>query len=245
VSIWDIDGGLAESSAASLAEQGLSVEARQVDITDRSRVREVSASVAAENGPIDGLVNCAIAVRRGRLEDISDEYWDATLSVGLKATFVCSQIIGREMLVHRRGAIVNIASVSAWNPQPLLGSYSACKAGVIALTQQTALEWGSRGVRCNAVSPGHVRTQTSEAVYSIPELYAQRQRLVPVDRIGTPSDMGNAVAFLLSDEASYVNGINLTVDGGFTLGLVDNMPSVGPDGSILEGPISRTSPVFV
>lgn len=245
VSIWDIDAELAESAATRLRDEGHQAEGRRVDITDAEAVAEATTALAGEHGAIDGLVNCAIVVRRGRLEDLSQDDWNATMAVGLTATFICSQVVGRQMLAQRRGAIVNIASVSAWNPQPMLGSYSACKAGVVALTQQIALEWGGRGVRCNAVSPGHVRTTTSEAVYQVPELYERRKRTVPVDRFGTPTDMGNAVAFLLSDAASYITGVNIAVDGGFTLGLVDNMPSVAPDGSVVEGPLTRSTPVTI
>ena len=122
------------------------------------------------------------------------------------------------------GAIVNISSIAAVTPQMDVGLYTAAKAGVSAFTAQAAVEWGPDGVRVNAVAPGMVRTAMAEAVYADEELHERRRSMVPLRRIGRPEDIGRAVAFLLSDDAAYVTGQTLIVDGGFTGTLIDLLP---------------------
>lgn len=241
LSVWDIDDELAQDAAARLLSLGAAAEGRAVDVTNAAQVQAATSSVLQIHGRVDALVNCPVQVRRDRLEHMSLDDWEATLKVGLTGTFLCCQAVGQAMLSQRSGAIVNFASVSATHPQPLLGSYSACKAGVVGLTKQLAVEWGPRGVRCNTLSPGFVRTATSEAVYAVPELFERRRLMPPLERLGTPRDMGLAVAFLVSEDAAYISGIDLTVDGAFSCTLIDNIPSLAPDGSIVPPPISRTA----
>jgi NAD(P)-dependent dehydrogenase (short-subunit alcohol dehydrogenase family) len=241
VSIWDIDTALLQEATESMASLGDEFECHQVDVVDPAQIEAATSEVNEKFGPIQGLVTCPVLVRRDRLEDMSLDDWNATLTVGLTGVFLTCQGVGRTMLDRRKGSIVNIASVAATHPQPLLGSYSACKAGVVALSQQIAVEWGPRGVRCNTVSPGFVRTVTSEAVYAVPELFEARRMLPPLERLGTPHDMGHAAAFLISDDSSYISGVDIIVDGAFSKTIVDNIPSLAPDGSIVPPPISRTT----
>jgi NAD(P)-dependent dehydrogenase (short-subunit alcohol dehydrogenase family) len=160
--------------------------------------------------------------------------WDDVVNTNLRGAFVCSQAVGRLMLARGDGAIVNIASIGASMPQPLMGAFSASKAGLLALTRQIALEWGPRGVRCNAISPGLVPTHSGTAVYSVPGVREERAAMVPMRRLGTGQDVGRAVVFLGSSAASYINGTDLVIDGGLTLALIGLLPTVRPDGEIVN-----------
>ena len=124
---------------------------------------------------------------------------------------------------------MSLSSIATFTPQMDVGLYTAAKAGVSAFTAQAAVEWGPRGVRVNAIAPGMTRTAMAEAVYADEELHAKRRAMVPVGRIGTPEDMGRVTAFLLSDDAAYVSGQTIVVDGGFTKVLIDQLPHPPPN----------------
>jgi glucose 1-dehydrogenase len=230
VSIWDVDGVAAESAAAEVRKAGHTAEGRAVDVTDQAAVDSATAGVSSEHGSVDGLVNCAMVLRRAPLDELTLADWNATLSVGLTGTFLCCQSVARIMRRQGHGSIVNFASLAASHPQTYLGSYSPCKAGVVALSQQMAVEWGPMGIRCNTVSPGFTRTPPTEHLYKDPELAAHRQGLVPVRRFGTPDDMARVAAFLLSDDAAYISGADIAVDGGLSRTLIDQ--SIGGDSAL-------------
>jgi NAD(P)-dependent dehydrogenase (short-subunit alcohol dehydrogenase family) len=235
LALWARDLESATTLAGSLAEEHrIRSLASRCDVRDPESVAAAWALVPAELGTPTVLVNNAAVSGRARLEDLALSDWDDVIGTNLRGPFLCTQLVGRHMLAAGRGAIVNVASVSGSVPQPYFGAYSASKAGLVALTRQTAVEWGGRGVRCNAISPGFVPTAASAAVYADPVLRAQRQAMVPTGRLGTPDDMGRAVVFLASAEADYVNGVNLFVDGGFSLSLIDQVPSLGPDGRFIN-----------
>ncbi len=128
------------------------------------------------------------------------------------------------MLDQGRGAIVNMVSIAAQAANPQAGAYSASKAGIVAFTRQTALEWGPRGVRANAVGPGFVPTPGTGAVYDDEAVRAVRSRAVPLQRLASPADIANAVAFLGSAEAAYITGQVLYVDGGISQALMTLIP---------------------
>jgi NAD(P)-dependent dehydrogenase (short-subunit alcohol dehydrogenase family) len=213
--------GIGAAIAAALGADGhrvhrLDVTASQgvivCDVTDGDRV----GAVAEELGPVDILVNNAGLWRFGPLETLSAADFRAPLEVNLVGTFHCTQAFGRSMLGRGSGSIVNVVSVAAQRANPGVGGYSASKAAVVALTEQTALEWGPRGVRCNAVGPGLVPTPGTGEVYDDPEVRRVRAAAVPSRRLGTPEDVAAVVAFLASDRAAYVNGQVLYVDGGLS-----------------------------
>lgn len=193
------------------------------DVADPDSVAEVAAAV----GPVDVLVNNAGIWRFAALEDVTPEDFAAVLDVNLKGAFHCTQAFGRDMLARGRGAIVNVVSIAACRANPAVGAYSASKAGLLALTEQTALEWGPRGVRANAVGPGLVPTPGTGAVYDDEAVRVVRAGAVPLRRLGTPADIAEAVAFLASDRASYVNGQVLYVDGGLSKALMTLLPRPG------------------
>lgn len=202
--------------------------ARSCDVTDAAAV----AAVAAEVGVVDVLVNNAGIWPFGELEDISPAQFKAAIDVNLMGTFHCTQAFGRSMLDRDADrpsdggtpAIVNIVSIAAHAANPAVGSYSSSKSAVLALTRQTALEWGPRGVRCNAVGPGLVPTPGTGAVYDDQRVRDVRAAAVPLRRLGTPADVAGVVSFLVSPDARYVTGQVIYVDGGLSQGLMTLLP---------------------
>jgi NAD(P)-dependent dehydrogenase (short-subunit alcohol dehydrogenase family) len=182
----------------------------------------VQQAVAATGG-LHALVNNAGIIRRSHLAETSVSDLDTVYEVNLKSMIRLSQAALPE-LGKSGGAIVNVSSIAAQNPQIGGGFYSMSKAGVSAFTKLAAAEWGPMGVRVNAVAPGLIRTAMAEAVYSVPELYEKRRMMMPLRRIGAPANIGTVVAFLLSDDASYVSGQIIDVDGGFTQTLIGLLP---------------------
>lgn len=136
------------------------------------------------------------------------------IDVNLNGAFNCTSSFGRRMITAGGGTIVNITSIAATLVQPFCGAYAPSKAGLLALTRQTAIEWGRHGIRCNAVSPGMIRTEMGEHVYRDERLLRQRLEGIPLGRIGRPEDVAGVVVFLASPAASYMSGAELVVDGG-------------------------------
>ena len=224
VAVNDIDGQGAASLAADLG--GVAV----VGDVGRDPVSVVERAHDSLSG-LTALVNNAGIHRRAPLADVRADQLDDVYAVNLRAVALMSRAFV-EQLDGGTGAIVNVSSIAASTPQMDAGLYTATKAGVSALTAQAAVEWGPLGVRVNAVAPGMVRTAMAEVVYADDELRARREGMVPVGRIGTPDDIGRVVAFLLSDDAGYVSGHTLVVDGAFTktlIGLLPHPPTESPD----------------
>ncbi|MDP9995293.1 NAD(P)-dependent dehydrogenase (short-subunit alcohol dehydrogenase family) [Variovorax boronicumulans] len=185
------------------------------DITDEASVEAAAAEVEKRLGRCGILVNNAgILVPHTSLQKMALKTWHRSLDVNLTGTLLCTQTFGQHMLRAGSGAIVNIASIagSKANASP---SYSVSKSAVLGLTRHTAVEWGPRGIRTNAVSPGFIQTPLSAEHYKNEDATRHRIGLVPVRRLGTPRDIANAVAFLASNAAAFINGQDLIVDGGF------------------------------
>lgn len=215
---------LAEQLSPRAAEP---VQAIACDIADPASVQQAAAQVESRFGGCDVLINNASVLQPGGIAEISLEKWNQVLSVNLNGYLLCSQAFGRSMLARGCGRIVHIASIAAHSPQPWSGAYSAAKAGVSMLSRQIASEWGPRGVRSNAVCPGLIRTPLSAAFYADPQIERQRCAMTANGRIGEPGDIANAVLFLASPRADYVNGAELTVDGGLESMLMALIPRPG------------------
>ncbi len=188
----------------------------------------VVTAAARALGGLDALVNNAGIHRRAPLDRVRPDQLDDVYAVNLRAVVLASQAALAEFERAGGGAIVNLSSIATVTPQMDVGLYTATKAGVSAFTAQAAVEWGSRHVRVNAVAPGMTRTAMAEAVYADPVLHEQRRAMVPLGRIGTPTDIGAVVAFLLSDDAAYITGQTIVVDGGFTQTLIGLLPHPEP-----------------
>jgi len=187
------------------------------DISDADAVEKVARWVQSEIGPCDILVNnAAVLGDSGPLDCLEPDQWDKIVSVNLRGSMLCAKHFGAHMLETGSGAIVNIASIAAHLPNATT-AYGPTKAGLLALTRQIAVEWGPRGVRANAISPGLIRTPMSDGFYADPQIRVARESVVAQRRIGEPSDIASVVAFLASDASAYVNGQEIIVDGGFGL----------------------------
>ncbi|HLJ22433.1 MAG TPA: SDR family oxidoreductase [Stellaceae bacterium] len=227
VALLDRNRSACDAAAADLRARGGRVLPVECDTSNPASVNAAAEDVRRAFGASDVLVNNAGLLRAGPLETLSLEDWNHLLSVNLTGYLLCAQAFGKQMLAARRGSIVHVASVAAHHPQPRSGAYSASKAGVAMLSQQLALEWGPHGIRSNVVSPGLIRTPLSEAFYQAPGISERRAQMVPSRRIGTPEDIADVVLYLASDRASYVNGADIAVDGGFAAVLMDTVPRPG------------------
>jgi 3-oxoacyl-[acyl-carrier protein] reductase len=196
-----------------LNRKALAVTADVSSPPDVARLVEAAISTM---GRIDILVNNAGVARDQLLVRMSDEDWDTVLNIDLKSAFLCSRAVIRHMMKQRWGRIVSIASVVGIMGNAGQANYAAAKAGVIGLTRSIAKEVGSRGITANAIAPGFIETRMTEQLDE-----KQRQVLlqrIPLQSIGTPRDVAEAVAFLASEEARYITGQVLGVDGGMALG---------------------------
>lgn len=196
----------AEEAEAVAAETG--GRAVQADVSDPAQAKRL----VEEAGELDVLVNNAGLTRDGLIARMSDEDWRVVLDTNLGGVFHTCRAAARGMMKRRAGAIVNVSSIVGVHGNPGQTNYSASKAGIIGFTKALARELGNRGVRANVVAPGYVRTRLTEVLDE--ELTGQMLASTPLGRLGEPEDIASAVRFLCSDEASYITGEVLLVDGG-------------------------------
>ena len=227
VGLLDRDAEGAARAAEALRATGATTFSAGCDTTDAGTVAAAFAAVRAALGPAAILVNNAGILRPGPLAEIGIDAWNALMAVNLTGYLVCAQAVRLQVLEAGGGALVHIASIAASNPQPRSGAYSPSKAGVAMLSRQLALEWGPDGIRSNVVSPGLIRTPLSEAFYQAPGILERRAAMVPGRRVGTPRDIADAVTYLASPRAAYVNGAELLVDGGLDQALMELTPRPG------------------
>jgi NAD(P)-dependent dehydrogenase (short-subunit alcohol dehydrogenase family) len=225
VIVADLEASRAAGTAERLRSSGISADALELDVSSRASCQNAVASVTKIHHRLDYLVNNAGIAGYGSVETMEEADWHRHLDVILTGTFLMTQAAVTPMIEKRAGSIVNIASIGGLGGWPLRGAYNASKAGVINLTASLAGELGPVGVRVNSVSPGTIRTSMAEeadrtGVASL-DKYAAR---TPAGRLGTTKEIASAVAFLLSDRAAFITGVNLRVDGGWAAWLNSQGP---------------------
>ena len=187
-----------------------------LDVTDEEQVKSAIKTAIAQFGKIDILVNNAGITRDQLVMRMKRADWDAVLQTNLTSAYLCTQQVMSSMLKQRWGRIINITSVFGQMGQAGQTNYAASKAGLIGLTMAIAREVGSRNITCNAVAPGFIETAMTESLSDEFKQTAVKQ--IPLGRVGAPEDVASAVAYLASDEASYITGHVLNVNGGLLMG---------------------------
>jgi meso-butanediol dehydrogenase / (S,S)-butanediol dehydrogenase / diacetyl reductase len=218
VAVVDWVAERADAVTAEITSSGGQSLAIKADVSSAKEVDAMVSETTSRFGPVDVLINNAAIADGDDVLLIEGDTWDRDVAVVLKSVFLCSKAVLPSMIERRGGAIVNIASV---NGMSALGNeaYSAAKAGVINLTQGIAVRYGAHGVRCNAIAPGTIRTPIwEERIARDPVVFQRLVKWYPLGRVGEPDDVANAAMFLASDEASWITGTVLPVDGGLLAG---------------------------
>ncbi|PPJ48453.1 2-deoxy-D-gluconate 3-dehydrogenase [Rhizobium sp. KAs_5_22] len=204
-----------DETARLVAAQGADFLSVNADISDtKAAVAMLNDLMAA--GPLDGLVNNAGIIRRADSVDFTEEDWDDVMDVNLKSLFFLSQAFGRNCLAAKRGGrIVNLASLLAFQGGIRVPSYTASKHGVLGLTRLLANEWAAKGINVNAIAPGYIETNNTEALRSDPDRSKAILERIPAGRWGVADDIGDAAVFLLARASNYMHGAVIPVDGGW------------------------------
>jgi NAD(P)-dependent dehydrogenase (short-subunit alcohol dehydrogenase family) len=215
VAIFDLDGAAAQAAAEAIVEVGGKAIGVQVDVTDRAGIDAGVDETLAQFGPPSILVNNAGLTIEDKFLETTAEAWQRMLAINLTGTFDCCQAVLPHMIENSWGRIVNISSSSVFGPAPGLAGYVAAKSGVVGLTKVLALEFSRYGVTVNTIPPGFIDTPMMRGTVErgFIDLGLQIEK-TPVGRIGKPEDIAAACAFLVSEEAGYITGQTLGVNGG-------------------------------
>ena len=223
VVVADVAGERADAVADEISDAGGKSLAKTTDVTDASDVRAMIETAREAFGPVDVLINNAAKATDADFLSLGEEAWDEDVTVTLKGPFLCSQTVIADMVENGSGVIINISSVNA------LGyygneAYSAAKAGLLNLTRSLAVRYGPSGIRVNAIAPGTLRTPAWEQRTEVdPDVFERVARWYPLGRVGEPEDVVGAALFLASEEAAWITGAVLPVDGGLTAGNMQMM----------------------
>ena len=205
----------AEAVKSEIETAGGRAEIWQCNVSDYSACEEMFKEITAKFGSVDILVNNAGITKDGLLMKMSEEDYDAVLDTNLKGTFNCIRFVARQMIKQRGGRIINMSSVSGVLGNAGQANYSASKAGVIGLTKSAARELASRGITVNAIAPGFINTEMTEVLSDKVKEGAVAQ--IPMGKFGAAEDIANTVAFLASENAGYITGQVINVDGGMAM----------------------------
>jgi 2-deoxy-D-gluconate 3-dehydrogenase len=195
-----------------LGRKFLSIEA---DLSSTAPIAGIVERTVSEFGTVDILVNNAGIIRRNDSVDFSEEDWDAVIDTNLKSAFFLAQAAGRHMIAQGRGKIINVASMLSFQGGIRVPSYTASKSGLAGITRLLACEWANKGVNVNAIAPGYMTTDNTEALRADKARNAQILDRIPAGRWGDASDLGGAAVFLASTASDYVHGAIIPVDGGW------------------------------
>jgi 2-dehydro-3-deoxy-D-gluconate 5-dehydrogenase len=187
----------------------------QVDLIDTKVIPGIIEATLKEYGRLDILINCAGIIRRAPALEFSEKDWDDVIQINQKATFFLCQAAAKEMVKQKKGRIVNIASLLSFQGGIIVPSYTASKSAVAGLTKALANEWAPLGINVNAIAPGYMATELTEALQKNPERAPAILARIPAGRWGTPEDMKGLALFLASDACEYVQGQVIAIDGGW------------------------------
>jgi NAD(P)-dependent dehydrogenase (short-subunit alcohol dehydrogenase family) len=220
VAIFDVDDSGGQETAQGIVERGGRAVSIHADISDESSISQGIAETTRRFGGLDVLVNNAAAFVLKGLEATTAD-WRRVLEVNVVGTALCSRYAAQEMKARKQGAIVNLGSISSFVAQPGFVTYSSTKAAIVQMTRNMALDLGAYGIRVNCVCPGTILTRASrdhmeQAGMTMEEFVAQEGPKHILGRIGRPREVAHAILFLASDEASFITGTHLMVDGGYT-----------------------------
>lgn len=222
VAIWDVDELASVDTAAEIKVLGRRALALRVDVGVRAEVEQAFARTIEAMPSVEVLVNNAAAISHGSILDLPEDAWDTVMRTNLKSAFLCSQQAARHWVAHNiSGKIVNITSVDAEIVHTRFPHYCVAKAGLRSLTRTLALEFAPHNIRVNEVAPGFIAPGMASRITATP-LWAERVgSFVPMGRHGCADEVASAVLFLSSDDASYITGAEIMVDGGHSLGAED------------------------
>lgn len=206
---------MAESVATEISKMGVKSFTIQTDVSKETEVKDMIKQVVKNFGSLDVLVNNAGITNDNLLMRMKEEAFDEVININLKGVFLCMKAAARPMIRQRSGKIINVASIVGVSGNPGQVNYVAAKAGVIGMTKSTAKELASRNILVNAVAPGFISTDMTD------ELTEQQREemlsLIPLARLGTPDNVANVVRFLASDDANYITGQTIHIDGGMVM----------------------------
>ncbi|MCM3739080.1 3-oxoacyl-[acyl-carrier-protein] reductase [Oceanobacillus luteolus] len=208
-----------EAKAKEVVEELISYDVKafpiQADVSDENSVKAMVKEVIGQFGSLDILVNNAGVTRDNLLMRMKEDEFDEVINTNLKGVFLCTKAVTRQMMKQRAGRIINVASIVGVSGNPGQANYVAAKAGVIGLTKTTAKELATRNILVNAVAPGFISTDMTDALTD--EQKEAMLAMIPLERFGAPEDVAKVVRFLASDDASYITGQTIHIDGGMVM----------------------------
>ncbi|NKX21616.1 2-dehydro-3-deoxy-D-gluconate 5-dehydrogenase KduD [Alteromonadaceae bacterium A_SAG2] len=207
--------GGCEDTLAKIEELGLNAYALSADLSDADATRALADEALTITGSIDILVNNGGTIFRAPATEFPLEQWQKVMQVNIDSAFILSQEIGKAMVKHGRGKIINIASMLSYSGGITVPAYTASKHAIAGLTKALANEWGQHNIQVNAIAPGYIRTDNTQALQDDSERSNEILKRIPANRWGEAEDLQGAAVFLASDASAYVNGHILAVDGGF------------------------------
>lgn len=217
VVIADVDCPMMEATVREMCAAGSDATPLPCDVRDSAQVQAMVKQVIDWYHRIDVLMYVAGIAPSVPFLNITEETWDNTVDTNLRGAFLVSRAVTPHMVARKRGKLVFMASTNCWDAEASLGHYNVSKAGVFLLAKTLARELGPHGINSNALGPGFIKTRLTEPVLRDPEFmkkYDPARGLIPLGRLGTPDDVAGPALFLASEEASYINGVLLFVDGG-------------------------------